>query len=328
MNFRTEIKTKKSNNIIYKDKIITLGSCFSENIGKNFKKYKFHTLINPFGILYNPTSIKQSLEKIMDKYIFNDNDLVFNQNFWHSLYHHGRFSNQDKNKVLEFINNSVLESYEMLEDCDYMLITFGSAYVYKYNTNNIIVANCHKIPEKNFSQYILDLSETFIEWTELITKLIKFNPKIKIIFTVSPIRYLKYGFEMNQLSKSILILLVNQLKGNFSNIDYFPAYEIFMDDLRDYRFYKDDLIHPSDMSIKYVWEKFSDIYFNQETISIIDKIKNIDLALNHRPINVNSENHQKFLKAQIENISKIFLKYPQLDFENEIKYFSNLLLVN
>lgn len=321
-NFRTEINIKKSNyQITHNSKILTIGSCFSENIGNLLIKNKFNTEINPFGILYNPFSIKDCLDKIIENYLFKDDDLINYQEQWHSFFHHGKFSNYDKNILIEHIDNSLKNTHEFLKNTDYLLVTFGSAYVYQYIENNLIVSNCHKIPNKFFNQYMLELDLITSEWKTLINKLYHFNPKLKLIFTVSPIRYLKYGSEMNQISKSILLLLINNLKKNFPEIDYFPAYEIFMDDLRDYRFYKDDMIHPSEMAINYVWQKFSDKYFSHDTLKIIAEVNSINMAVNHRPRNINSVEHKNFLNNQLNKIALLKEKYNYINFESEEKYF-------
>lgn len=323
-NFRTEIKLNKSDlRINHQDTIITIGSCFSNNIGNRLKKNKFNVSINPFGILYNPVSISQNLEKVIDKSYFYENDLIEYNGLWHSFYHHGNYSDTNKVIVLDKINQSISLQHDFLKKSKYLIITFGSAYVYQYLEKNIIVANCHKIPEKNFSQYLLNLDFVYGQWLELIKKINLFNPKINIIFTVSPIRYLKYGNEMNQVSKSLLLLLVHKLKNNFDNIFYFPAYEIFMDDLRDYRFYKEDMIHPSEVGINYVWSKFSDLFFGKDTIDTIKKITEINSALNHRPINPTSDQHKVFLNSQINKIAQIKNQYPYIDFTDEENYFSN-----
>lgn len=323
-NFRTEIKLNKSTlKINHEDSIITIGSCFSDNIGNRLKENKFEVSTNPFGILYNPISISQNLEKVLDKSYFSENDLINHNGLWHSFYHHGNFSDQNKQVVLNKINQSITSQHNFLKKAKYLIITFGSAYVYQYIEKNIIIANCHKIPEKNFYQYMLDLDFVYNHWIELINKINLFNPQINIIFTVSPIRYLKYGNEMNQISKSLLLLLVHKLKNNFSNIFYFPAYEIFMDDLRDYRFYKEDMIHPSEAGINYVWSKFSELFFDKNTIETIKKIKEINSALNHRPINPTSDQHKVFLNSQINKIIQIKKQYPYLNFTDEENYFSN-----
>lgn len=324
-NFRTEVIIKKSNfDITHQSKILTIGSCFSENIGNYLLTNKFNVLINPFGIVYNPYSIKDSINKIIDNYNFTDNDIFHHNEQWHSFYHHGKFSDSNKELILSNINNSINRSNAFLKESEYLIITFGSAYVYKYIEGNIIVSNCHKLPSKQFDQYMLDLDFIYNEWIDLLENIKNYNSNIKIIFTISPIRYLKYGLEMNQLSKSLLIMLVHKLKLKYSFIDYFPSYEIFMDDLRDYRFYKSDMIHPSELAIEYVWEKFSDCYFNTDTLKINKEVLSINNAMNHRPRNQRSDQHKNFLNNQLLKIHDLNNKYPFMDFSLEKKYFSTL----
>lgn len=300
MNFRTEITLKKSNfNISYQEQILTIGSCFTENIGKIFEKYKFKVKTNPFGILYNPISIEKGLKLLLENKKLTEEDLIYHNEEWHSFYHHGSFSNQDKTLCLENINKNIEFYHNYLKRTDYLLITFGSSYVYRNKSNKMVVANCHKIPEKEFEQELFDLNETTKLWENLILELQSFNPKIKLIFTVSPIRYLKYGFEQNSISKAQLFILINQIKkANFSQ--YFPSYELVMDDLREYRFYEQDMIHPNNIAIEYIWEKFVSYYFSSETINIMKKVEKLIQAQNHRPKNINSEAHQAFIKRTEE----------------------------
>lgn len=313
MNFRTEINTKKSQNqITHNDQIITIGSCFSENIGKQFNKNAFSSLINPFGVLYNPFSIKTALEFILTNRNFTENDLVYHNEQWHSFYHHSSFSCTERTEILSKINESIYFSHDFLNNTNYLLITFGSAYVYEYKQNNNIVSNCHKIPEKQFNQFLIDLDDIYLSWVKIINELKIFNPNLKLIFTVSPIRYLKYENEANSVSKSILILLINKLKQKFDFIEYFPAYEIMMDDLRDYRFYNKDMIHPSEVAIEYIWNKFSDTFFSPNTIKLISEVKKITQAYNHKPFNSNSEAHQKFLKTNLQKIEELEKNTPNL----------------
>ena len=193
------------------------------------------------------------------------------------------------------------------------MITFGSSYVYEYKKNQTIVSNCHKIPEKEFHQFLLELDDIYNNWLVLIKDLKSFNPKLKLVFTVSPIRYLKYENEANSVSKAILILLINKLKKSFDFVDYFPAYEIMMDDLRDYRFYNKDMIHPSEVAIEYIWDKFSNTFFSTNTIKLISEIKKITQASNHKPFNSNSEAHQKFLKTNLQKIEELEKDNPNLN---------------
>ncbi|MBC7472910.1 MAG: GSCFA domain-containing protein [Candidatus Sericytochromatia bacterium] len=326
-NFRTEIQLKRNDfKINHNHQLITIGSCFADNIGKYFFDYKFKTLINPFGVLYNPISILKSFELIIENKELIESDLVFHNEQWHSFDHHGSFSSTNKEECLQTINQSLNEAHLFLKNTDIIFITFGSAYVYEYKTNEQIVSNCHKIPEKNFRQYLLDLQIIIKSWTILIEQLKEINPNLKIIFTVSPIRYLKYGSELNQLSKSLLIIAVHQLIARFDNTEYFPAYEIMNDDLRDYRFYSEDMIHPNKIAIDYIWNKISETYFDNQTSKILGEIKKLNQAKNHRPINVNSQAHQAFLKNQIEQLESIKKIYPNIDLSDELSYFSKIFI--
>ena len=325
-NFRTIIEAEPSKNKInYHTSVLFLGSCFTENIGDKMNELKFPVLINPFGVLYNPVSVRNGLEILIDQKRFTESDLNFFNEQWFSFYHDTEFSDTDQKKSLNKINTSVELAAKQLKNAKYLIITFGTAWVYKYLESGNVVSNCHKIPAKKFDRFKLGVEDIFVEWANLINRLNELNKKLKIIFTVSPVRHWKDGAVQNQLSKSTLILAINQLKNKFENIEYFPAYEIMMDDLRDYRFYADDMLHPSNMAIEYIWEQFSQTYFEKETTDIIKEIDKIILARNHRPLNPDTENHKKFLNKQVEIIKKFSKKFPFIDFKKERKYFESSL---
>lgn len=323
--FRTEIESVKTDiKISYNSKILFIGSCFAENIGNYFNNYKFNTYINPFGVIYNPISIKNSLNFLITNKQFAEKDLACYNDLWFSYYHHSKYSNTDKQKCLEHINNEISIASEFLKTCNYVFITLGSAKVYELIESNKIVSNCHKLPAKNFKSYILPKEKIIEEYSSLIENLYKFNPKIKLLFTVSPVRYLSDGAFNNQVSKSTLILSIYEILKMNKNIEYFPAYEMIIDDLRDYRFYKEDMIHPNNIAIKYIWEKIMKNYFDTPTLNIIAEIDSIVNAKNHKPFNPNSDSHQIFLKNQIENINNINKKYPEIDLSEELNFFSKL----
>ncbi|MCD4832668.1 MAG: GSCFA domain-containing protein [Bacteroidales bacterium] len=322
-NFRTIIEAEPSKNKInYHTSVLFLGSCFTENIGDKMDELKFPVLINPFGVLYNPVSVRNGLEILIDQKLFTESDLNFFNEQWFSFYHDTEFSATDQKKSLNKINTSIELAAKQLKNAKYLVITFGTAWVYKYLESGNVVSNCHKIPAKKFDRFKLGVEDIFVEWANLINRLNELNKKLKIIFTVSPVRHWKDGAVQNQLSKSTLILAINQLKNKFDNIEYFPAYEIMMDDLRDYRFYADDMLHPSNMAIEYIWEQFSQTYFEKETTDIIKEIDKIILARNHRPLNPDTENHKKFLKKQVEIIKKISKKFPFINLKDELDYFT------
>ncbi|MFN4152000.1 MAG: GSCFA domain-containing protein, partial [Candidatus Sericytochromatia bacterium] len=243
----------------------------------------------------------------------------------HSFYHHGKFSKSSKEEIINLINDSINESNKFITDLDNLIITFGSSYVYKHKEKNIIVSNCHKLPENAFNQYMLSIEEMENKWIDLINKLKEKNKNLKIIFTVSPIRYLKYGFASNALSKSNLLVLVNKLKNKFNFIDYFPSYEIMMDDLRDYRFYEKDMIHPNEIAIEYIWDKFIHSYIDKKSIEIMNEITKLKKALSHRPRNPNSIENKNFILKNIETAKKIEMEYSFINLKDEIKILEHNL---
>jgi hypothetical protein len=322
-NFHTIIQPEPSKNKIgYDTPMLFLGSCFTENIGNKITELKLPVQINPFGVLYNSVSVRNGLEILIDQKKFKESDLGYCNEQWFSFYHDSEFSDSDKKQSLNKINTSIKLATEQLRKAEYLVITFGTAWVYKYLETGNIVSNCHKIPSKEFERVKLEPADIFVEWSNLISRLQELNPKLKIIFTVSPVRHWKDGAVQNQLSKSTLILAIHQLKNKFENVEYFPAYEIMMDDLRDYRFYADDMLHPSKVAVDYIWDQFSKTYFGKETTDIFKEIDKIILARNHRPLNPNTQNHKNFIKKQIENIQKLSKMYSFIDFEEELRFFT------
>ncbi|MCB2197182.1 MAG: GSCFA domain-containing protein [Bacteroidetes bacterium] len=313
--FRTTIQPQQSKNkLSYHTPALFLGSCFTENIGNKMQDLKFPVLVNPFGVLYNPVSVRQSLEIILDKRNFNENDLGFFNEQWFSFYHDTEFSNTDKQECLNNINTRLNAARGQFENANYLIITFGTAWVYEYLKTEKVVSNCHKIPAKEFTRYKLGVEDIFVQWAKLLNRIEDYNPDLKVIFTVSPVRHWKDGAVQNQLSKSTLILAIHQLKKIFDNVEYFPAYEIMMDDLRDYRFYADDMLHPSSVAVEYIWQFFKDTYLEKETNEISKEVQKIILAENHRPLNPNTEKHKKFLLSLKDQKEKLTNKYPFLHF--------------
>ncbi len=311
--FRTIIYLKKhEEQISYKNNIMILGSCFTENIGVKLQNLLLKTDINPFGVIYNPISVANSLQILINKKAFINSDLKQNNELWFSFFHHGRFSNTNKNRCLKNINERIKTSSNFLNKTDYLFITFGTAWTYELKETGKVVSNCHKLPKTNFKRKLLSVEEIVVEYQNLIKELKNYNPNIKIVFTISPVRHLKDGVEQNNLSKSILKIAVNKLVEN-NNISYFPAYEIMMDDLRDYRFYDNDMLHPNLLAINYIWNKFSDVFFNNETLGIITEIEKLIKAKEHRPYNPKSKNHQKFIETQLKKIKVLNQKYSFID---------------
>ena len=313
MKFRTEIKIKKASfDINHKSKIMFLGSCFTENIGNILKKYKFNIDINPFGILYNPLSVKKSLEILLNNETFSESDLVKRDDIWHSFSHHSRFSGIKKTEVLENINTQLAVSSEFLRKANYLFITFGTAWTYFLKEDNEVVSNCHKFPAKDFERKLIEIDFIVSEMKSILDKLLAQNKNLKIIFTVSPIRHWKDGANGNQISKATLLLAIQKLRKEYYSASYFPSYELVIDDLRDYRFYADDMLHPNDLAVEYIREKFAECYFSSSTKEINKEIVAISKAESHRPFNPNSESHQKFLQKLNKRIEKLQLKIDNL----------------
>lgn len=327
MKFRTEIKIPKSDiQFEHADKILTVGSCFAENISKYFELYKFNILENPFGVLYNPVSIYNSLLFAIQEKHFTKEDLFFDQSEYHSFFHHSDFSHHDAETCLSRINDNLLVTHEYLKECDKLIISLGTSYVYMHKDSEIIVSNCHKIPQKEFDRFRLSIDETKKYLQKIIDQLKSYNPKLNIIFTVSPVRHWKDGAVENQLSKSILLLAVDEIAGGNENCEYFPSYEILMDDLRDYRYYKEDLIHPNKTATDYIWEKFSDSHFTTNCIKVMDEVFSIVRSINHRPRNSKSKAHQKFIDESIKKINAAAKKYDYIDFGKEVESLKSQLI--
>ncbi len=312
MNFRTEIPLKQqNNNITYDSNVVLLGSCFTENIGNKLTYYKFDNIVNPNGILFNPVSIKNSIKEALDKKQYTKDDLIFSNNLWHSFNHHSKFSSPDGKCTAINESNSVFSNY--LKKATHVIITLGTASVYRYLKTNAVVANCHKISQKEFSKHLLSITEIENCLVEMIDLIKSINNKVSIIFTVSPVRHLKDGFIENTRSKAHLISAIHQIT-NESNIFYFPAYEIMMDDLRDYRFYAEDMIHPNQMAINYIWDKFSMTWMYPQTIKIMKEVQSIQMNLAHKPFHPKSKKHQEFLKKLDASIKYFTKENPGISF--------------
>ncbi len=323
---RTIISFKKSNfEISHADSILTFGSCFSENIGEKLANNKFNTDINPFGVIFNPASIFKSIESLLHKRVFLENDLFFNQDKWSSYSHHSRFGDLDKNACLQTINQRINTSHENLIHSQFLILTFGTAWVYELKSTGEIVANCHKMPASMFQRYLLSECDITEMYSSLLKELWKVNPNLQVIFTISPVRHLKDGLEANFLSKSVLRMAIFRLMESFSQLHYFPSYEILLDDLRDYRFYSDDLCHPSSFAIDYIWQCFSEKYFSPETMELNKEINSIKEACRHRIFNPQSTNAKKFLEQTLVKIQNLETRYPSLDFQEEKKHLQKTL---
>jgi hypothetical protein len=294
--------------------ILMVGSCFAENIGERLLRQKFKVKINPNGILFNPLSIINCLDSALKNKTFNESLLLERQNLFFSYDHHSSISEENKKAFLKKINTITEETHQSLMSADYLIITFGSAYVFEHTKLKHVVANCHKQDSTLFQKKLLEPEEIIKPFSGFISEIKKRNSRIKIIFTVSPVKYLKDGVEQNNLSKSTLILSVNKLVSQNKDCFYFPAYELVNDDLRDYRFYKEDLAHPNKQAIDYVWKKFAITYFNEKTLELNEYICKLNLVLEHKPMNSHKTEAAK-LEEYIEKQKKQIMKLdPTIEF--------------
>jgi len=308
MNFRTEIQLGEAPfKIGYNHRVLLMGSCFSDNIGDKMKEGRMKVLSNPFGISFNPYSIAQNISRIIEKNPYFESDLRERNSLFFSYDVHSSFSSFDPKKVLDNLNQVLEKTHEELKKSDVLFITFGSAWVYKHTEENKIVSNCHKVPNKYFSKELLSIEAIVGRYVQLLSQLTQFNPRLKVVFTVSPVRHLKDGFIENQRSKAILLEAVHRLGELNSSCFYFPSYEIVLDDLRDYRFFKKDMLHLNDIGIDYVWEKFTSYYFEKETLDIQLEVQSVHSFMKHQALNDESlEGKQKLALEQLKN------KYPFL----------------
>lgn len=319
MEFRKKVEVPKLElRITHQTKMVLFGSCFAENIGKQLLENKFPVNVNPFGVLYNPASISQAIKLLQENKVFTEEDIFLNQGVFRTYFHHSQFSSADKDKFLQTINEKRDKASADLREAEVLLITFGTAYVFNLKETGEVVANCHKQPSHIFNRNKLSVSEIVSSWTELIEESLRINPDLKIVFTVSPIRHWKDGAHNNQLSKATLLLAIDELVNKFPNLYYFPSYEIVLDELRDYRFYSEDMIHPNDIAIRYIGEIFSDAYFDEETKILCNQWQNIARAIAHRPFNEDTDEHKQFLKQTLLKLQSIRNKYPYFDCENEL----------
>ena len=316
MKFTTKIPLKKQSNnqVDYNSNIILIGSCFSENISTKFSYFKFKNLVNPYGILFNPITIEKSIIEGINQFEYSEHDLYYFNDLWLSLHHHSKFSSDCLDEILTIINHEIELFHQSLKKASHIIITLGTAWVYRFIETDTIVANCHKIPQKKFLKELLTIKE-ITESLEATIALIKsINTKATILLTVSPVRHLKDGFIENQQSKAHLISAIHNVIDNRKQIHYFPSYEIMMDELRDYRFYNEDMIHPNQTAINYIWEKFINVWVSEDTQKTMLRVENIQKGLAHKPFNENTDTHKAFLKQLKEKQEKLNLQFPTITF--------------
>jgi len=338
MQFQIPIEIKRlPDPITYRDKILLTGSCFTEHIGNTLADLKFSTLQNPNGNLFDPVSVCKSLVSYIQNKQYTVADLFQLNEVWHSWHHHSRFSNIDANECVRIINESQNKAHTFLKEADWIIITLGSSFSYRLinqsgsskafplggDLKGAAVANCHRAPAQWFNKHLLEIDEIISLLDNCYHLLLQFNPKLKIIFTVSPVRHIRDGAVGNNRSKARLIESVHSLVNKFDQLYYFPAYELVIDVLRDYRFYDIDLVHPNYMATEFVLDKFAETCIDDATKLLMEEIKKIMIARKHKPFQPDTNAHRQFLKTHFEKTKGLQKKYPFLDLEKELNYFKS-----
>jgi hypothetical protein len=316
-------KIEGSFEISHSNRLILIGSCFTENIGDRLKRAKFSCLQNPFGIVFNPVSVAITLNRILENRLYQEADLVEINGLWHSWDHHGSFSGTDKKEVLNKINQSLAEARLFLEKTDTLLVSLGTAWAFRKQSDQAFVANCHKAPANTFTRERLSTQFIIRNLEEVLKKIKTFRPELRVVLTVSPVRHLRDGFIENQRSKASLLLSCEALEQQFDRVQYFPSYELLLDDLRDYRFFTEDMTHPSQEAINYIWDAFQNSYFSPSTKAKIVQIEKIKQAIEHRPFHPESEQHQKFVRDTLNKLQLLHAENPNIDFSSEIDKISS-----
>ncbi|MEV4886460.1 GSCFA domain-containing protein [Chitinophaga ginsengisegetis] len=307
--------------IQYDHELLLMGSCFAEEIGEKLQEHRFNTVVNPHGILYNPLSITKALTSYLDGKIYTPEDLFQHNDLWNSWDHHSRFSGLTPEATLDNISRMQAAATHAIENADWLVITLGSAHAYILKENNRLVGNCHKVPAGNFYKRLLTVDEIVTALDNVMHRLFFRNKKINILFTVSPVRYIRDGVVENNLSKAILLQAVHHLVNKFNRLFYFPAYELVIDDLRDYRFYKEDMVHPNELAVNYVWEQVVKAGISPASQELLHSIAEINRAANHRPFNPESAQHRQFLQHYAAKVQQLMAAHPQLKLDDLLQRF-------
>ena len=327
LKFKLTLASKRSENSIgYRDSLFLIGSCFSENMGAKLNTHLFKVFENPHGILFNPISVAQSLSDCIHNKQYTEADLFQLNEVWNSWQHHSRFSGISSKEALDKINNSIAKAHTFLKTADHLVITLGSAWVYQLNSQSphaagLVVANNHKAPATWFDKALMKPDALVLLLNKMVKDLLQFNPHLQIIFTISPVRHLREGLVENNRSKAVLIQAVHEIVDSTENVAYFPSYEYVIDDLRDYRFYAEDLVHPNYAASNYVWEKWIETYMNEETQGIMKQVAELQLAMQHKPFFAGSTQHKEFLQNCIAKSERLVSLYPYLSLHDQVQFF-------
>lgn len=333
MDFMTPIQIEPlAEPIYYGQKLLLIGSCFTEHIGNALAENKFDLLQNPHGILFDPASVYHSLIRYIDNTPYTTSDLFYLNEIWQSWHHHSRFSGTDKEAVLAQMNQSLNETHQFLKKTAWLIITLGSSFSYQLNDNNpkeeligLKVANCHRAPGQWFQKKMLEIGDIISLLDNLHHRLRIFNPQLKIIFTISPVRHLRDGVVANNRSKARLLEAVHHIVSKFNGHHYFPAYELVIDVLRDYRFYDIDMAHPNYAATEFVLEHFVNACVSEEARKLMKEIRPIVIAKKHKPFHPDTTAHQQFLKSNIQKAEALMKRHEFLDLQSELEFFKSAL---
>lgn len=334
MDFKTTLHIKPwQTKIRHNEAIMLVGSCFTEHMTGFLKRHKFTVLENPHGILFNPISIANAISRYALGELYKKDDLFKHGEFWHSWDHHGKFSGLDAEECLTAINSSLKNAEKFIARCEWVIVTLGSAWAYELLPTapnyqpDTICANCHKIPASAFQHRLLQVNEVVTALREIVQVVQGVNARAQIIFTISPVRHFREGLIENNRSKSVLHLAIHQLLQEMAGCHYFPSYELVIDDLRDYRFYAEDMVHPNYLATRYVWDKFREACISPDDYSVMDEAFKVNAAISHKPIHPDSAAHQQFLNASIALAESLQKQYSYMDFEEEILQLKSALKV-
>lgn len=305
-NFRTVVTVDKPPfTISHSDKLVSIGSCFSENIGRKFSEYKFSVNINPFGQQYNPYSLANAINRLLSGKPYTKEDLVYHDELYHSFDHHGSFSRSSEEETLTLINENLKQASRDLRNASILFLTFGTSHVFSLKNQEKVVSNCHKLSGNHFTKRLMPPNEIAEVLANTLSKLKTVNSKLQTVLTVSPVRYFAFGHHENTVSKAHLFSAIHQMQQNDSSLYYFPAYELVMDDLRDYRFFSEDMLHPNYQATDYVWQRLTESLLSKKAVELMKEIDEILLAARHSPRNAQSDAHKKFVRKNLDKIEKL-----------------------
>lgn len=320
MKLQTQIPLQKAHyQMDYSSQILLLGSCFVENMGRKLNHFKFPSLQNPFGILFHTIAIENLVSKAVRQESYSEADIFFLNDRWHCFDAHSDLCDASQKHLIKNLNDGLSATREQLSKSTHIFITLGTSWVYRNITNGNIVANCHKMPQKKFSKELLSIDEITDSLQKTIDHIRSVNENAQVIFTVSPVRHLKDGFIENQRSKAHLISAIHQtmeILNHAPRTSYFFSYEVMMDELRDYRFYKSDMVHPNDLAVDYIWEKFIEVWISKECYGTMAQVEAIQKGLEHKPFNPDSKEHKVFLKSLHSKITYLQQAYPFMEFKS------------